>query len=147
MSLEDNKAIMRAHVEALFNQHRVDQTDEFFTQDYLDHAPLPGQAAGLAGAKQKWATYLTAVPDMRATIEDMVGEGDRLAVRWTVQGTHRGELLGIPPTGKPVRFSGISIYRLAAGKIAEQWEQWDRLPLLQQLGVLPTPAAPATTTG
>ncbi len=147
MSLEDNKAIMRAHVEALFNQHRVEQTEEFLTQDYLDHAPLPGQAPGLAGAKQKWTSYLTAVPDMRATIEDMVAEGDKLAVRWTVQGTHRGELLGIPPTGKPVRFSGISIYRLAAGKIAEQWEQWDRLPLLQQLGVLPTPAAPAATTG
>jgi predicted ester cyclase len=78
---------------------------------------------------------------MRATSEDMVAEGDKLAVRWTVQGSHLGELLGIPPTGKPVRFSGISIYRLAAGKIAEQWEQWDRLPLLQQLGVLPTPAA------
>jgi steroid delta-isomerase-like uncharacterized protein len=147
MSLEDNKAIVRAHVEALFNQHQVAQTDEFFTQDYLDHAPLPGQAPGLEGAKHKWASYLTAVPDMRATIEDMVAEGDKLAVRWTVQGSHRGELLGIPPTGKHVRFSGISIYRLAAGKIAEQWEQWDRLPLLQQLGVLPTPAAPTATTG
>jgi steroid delta-isomerase-like uncharacterized protein len=147
MSLEANKAIIGAHVAALFNQHRVAQTDEFFTPDYLDHAPLPGQAPGLEGAKHKWTNYLTAVPDMRATIEDMVAEGDKLAVRWTVQGTHRGELLGIPPTGKPVRFSGISIYRLAAGKIAEQWEQWDRLPLLQQLGVLPTPAAPAATTG
>jgi steroid delta-isomerase-like uncharacterized protein len=147
MSLEDNKAIVRAHVAALFNQHRVAQTDEFFAQDYLDHAPLPGQAPGLAGAKQKWMSYLTAVPDLRATIEDMVAEGDKVAVRWTVQGTHRGELLGIPPTGKHVRFSGISIYRLAVGKIAEQWEQWDRLPLLQQLGVLPTPAAPTATTG
>jgi steroid delta-isomerase-like uncharacterized protein len=116
MSLEENKALIRAHVEALFNQHRVEQTEEFFTHDYLDHAPLPGQAPGLAGAKQKWTSYLTAVPDMRATIQDMVAEGDKLAVRWTVQGTHRGELLGIPPTGKPVRFSGISIYRLAAGR-------------------------------
>lgn len=93
MSLEDNKAIMRAHVEALFNQYQVAQTDEFFTQDYLDHAPLPGQAPGLEGAKHKWMSYLTAVPDMRATIEDMVAEGDKLAVRWTVQGTHQGELL------------------------------------------------------
>jgi steroid delta-isomerase-like uncharacterized protein len=86
------------------------------------------------------------LPDCRPRparhVEDMVAEGDKLAVRWTVQGTHRRELLGIPSTGKHVRFSGISIYRLAEGKIAEQWEQWDRLPLLQQLGVLPTPAAP-----
>jgi steroid delta-isomerase-like uncharacterized protein len=139
MSLADNKAIMRAHVEVLFNQHRVQQTDEFFIHDYLDHAPLPGQAPGLAGAKHKWTSYLTAVPDLRATVEDMVAEGDKLAVRWTVQGTHRGELLGIPATDKPVRFSGISIYRLAVGKIAEQWEQWDRLPLLRQFGVVAAP--------
>jgi steroid delta-isomerase-like uncharacterized protein len=147
MSPDEHKAIIRAHVEVLFNQHEVDRTDEFFTPDYLDHAPLPGQAPGLAGAQQKWAMYLTGVPDLRATIEDLVAEGDKVAVAWTVQGTHRGELLGIPPTGKHVRFSGISIYRLAAGKIAEQWERWDRLPLLQQLGVLPAPAAPAATTG
>jgi steroid delta-isomerase-like uncharacterized protein len=147
MSLDEHKAIIRAHAEALFNQHRVDRTDEFFTPDYLDHAPLPGQAPGLAGAKQKWAMYLTGVPDLRVTIEDMVAEGDKVAVAWTGEGTHRGELLGIPPTGRRLEINGISIYRLAEGKIAEQWERWDRLVLMQQLGVLPAPAAPTATTG
>ncbi len=147
MSLDEHKAIIRAHVAVLFNQQRIDRAEEFFTPDYLDHAPLPGQAPGLAGAKHKWTTYLAAVPDMHATIDDVVAEGDKVAVRWTVQGTQRGELLGIPPTSRPVRFSGISLYRLAKGKIAEQWEQWDRLNLLQQLGVLPAPPAPATATG
>jgi steroid delta-isomerase-like uncharacterized protein len=147
VSLDEHKAIIRAHVAVLFNQQRIDRTEEFFTLDYLDHAPLPGQAPGLAGAKHKWATYLAAVPDMHATIDDVVAEGDKVAVRWTVQGTQRGELLGIPPTSRPVRFSGISIYRLVKGKIVEQWEQWDRLNLLQQLGVLPAPPAPATATG
>ena len=69
----------------------------------------------------------------------MVAEGDRVVVRWTAEGTHQGELLGIPPTGKRLRFSGISIYRLAEGKVAEVWEEFDRLGLMQHLGVILTP--------
>jgi steroid delta-isomerase-like uncharacterized protein len=139
MSPDEHKAILREHLEVLFNQHRVDRTDETVAADYVDHALLPGQAPGLAGAKKKWAGYLAAFPDVRLTIEDMVAEGDKVAVAWTGEGTQQGELLGIPPTGKRVRVMGISIYRLAEGKIAEQWEQWDRLNLMQQLGVVPAP--------
>lgn len=147
MSPDEHKAIIREHLEVLFNQHRVDRTDETVAPDYLDHAPLPGQAPGLEGAKQKWAGYLAAVPDVRLTVEELVAEGDKAAVRWTGQGTQQGELLGIPPTGRHAVVRGISIYRLAGGKIAEQWEQWDRLELLRQLGVLPTSGAPTAATG
>ncbi len=139
MSPDEHKAIIREHVEVLFNQHRVDRTEETVTADYLDHAPLPGQVPGLEGAKQKWAAYLAAVPDMHATVEELIAEGDKVAVRWTVQGTHQGELMGIPATGRRAVFRGISIYRLDDGKIVEQWEQWDRLDLLRQLGVIPAP--------
>jgi predicted ester cyclase len=83
------------------------------------------------------------IPDLRVTIEELVAEGDKVAVRRSYEGTHRGELLGIPPTGKQVRIGGISIFRLTEGKIAEHWEQLDRLALMQQLGVIPAPAAPA----
>jgi predicted ester cyclase len=93
----------------------------------------------LEGAKGKWAMYLAGLPDLRVTIEELVAEGDKVAVRRSYAGTHRGELLGIPATGKQVRLGGISIFRLAGGRIAEQWEQLDRLALLQQLGVVPTP--------
>jgi predicted ester cyclase len=140
MSLEANKDVIRAYVETIFNQRRVDRADELVAADYLDHAALPGQAPGLQGAKQKWAMYLAGIPDLRVTIEELVAEGDKVAVRRSYAGTHRGELLGIPPTGKQVRLGGISIFRLAGGKIVEQWEQLDRLALMQQLGVLPTPA-------
>jgi steroid delta-isomerase-like uncharacterized protein len=143
VSLDEHKAIIGEHVEVLFNQHRLDRTGETVAADYLDHAPLPGQMPGLAGARQKWAAYLAAVPDLHATIEELVAEGDKVAVRWTVQGTHQGELLGVPATGRPAVFRGISIYRLAKGKIVEQWEQWDRLDLLRQLGVVPMPSRPA----
>ena len=139
MSAEDNKEVLRTYVETIFNQQQVDRADELAAPDYLDHAALLGQAPGLEGAKQKWAMYLAGIPDLRVTIEELVAEGDKVAVRRSYEGTHQGELLGVPPTGKHVRISGISIFRLAGGKIAEQWEQLDRLALMQQLGALPTP--------
>jgi steroid delta-isomerase-like uncharacterized protein len=139
MSLEGNKDVIRAYVQTIFNQQQVDRADELVAPDYLDHAALPGQAPGLEGAKKKWAMYLAGIPDLRVTIEEMVAEGDKVAVRRSYEGAHCGELLGVPPTGKQVRIGGISIFRLAGGKIAEQWEQLDRLALMQQLGVFPTP--------
>jgi predicted ester cyclase len=90
MSPDEHKAILREHLEVLFNQHRVDRTDETVAADYVDHALLPGQAPGLAGAKKKWAGYLAAFPDVRLTIEDMVAEGDKVAVAWTGEGTQQG---------------------------------------------------------
>ena len=147
MSLEDNKAIVRTYVETVWNQQQLERADEVVAPDFLDHAPLPGQAPGLDGAKRKWAMCLNAIPDLRVTIEDLVAEGDKVAVRRSYEGTHQGELLGIPATGKQVRVSSISIFRLAEGKIAENWEQLDRLALLQQLGVIPAPSAPAGPTG
>ena len=137
MSLEDNKEVIRAYVETIFNRKQVDRAGELVAPDYLDHAAMPGQAPGLQGAKHKWAMYLAGIPDLRVTIEELVAEGDKVAVRRFYEGTHRGELLGVPPTGNHVRIGGISIFRLAEGKIAEQWEQLDRLALMQQLGVLP----------
>jgi len=140
MSRDEHKAIIREHLDVLFNQHRVDRTDETVAPDYIDHAPMSGQAPGLEGAKQKWAMYLAGAPDVRITIAEMVAEGDMVAVRWLGEGTHLGELFGVPPTGKRIHVEGISIYRLAEGKIAEQREQWDRLELMRQLGVAPTRA-------
>jgi steroid delta-isomerase-like uncharacterized protein len=142
MSPDDNKAVIRAYVETIFNQRQVDRAGELVASDYVDHAALPGQAPGLEGVTQKWAMYLAGIPDLRVTIEELVAEGDKVAVRRSYAGTHRGELLGIPATGKQVRIGGISIFRLAEGKIAEHWEQLDRLALMQQLGVIPAPAAP-----
>jgi steroid delta-isomerase-like uncharacterized protein len=147
MSPDEHKAILRASYEVVFNQHQVDRADEFYAPDYLDHGAAPGQAPGLAGAKQKWAAYIAALPDMHATIQELIAEGDKVAVAWTVEGTQQGELLGIPATGKSFRLAGMSIYRLAEGKIAEASEQWDRLDLLRQLGVLPAPGAPTAATG
>ena len=90
MSLEANKEVIRAYVETIFNQRQVERADELVAPDYLDHAALPGQAPGLEGAKQKWAMYLAGLPDLRVTIEELVAEGDKVAVRRSYAGTHRG---------------------------------------------------------
>jgi predicted ester cyclase len=124
MGTVDNKAIIRTYVETIWNQQQVDRADELVAPDFLDHAALPGQAPGLAGAQQKWATVLTGIPDLQVTIEDLVAEGDKVAVRRSYEGTHRGELIGILPTGKHVQIGGISIFRMAGGKIAENLRRW-----------------------
>jgi predicted ester cyclase len=119
MATEENKAILRDSYEAIFNQHRVDRVGEFYAANYLDHGADPRRPPGLDGAKQTWADYITSVPDVRASIEEMIAEGDKIAVVWTVEGTHQGKLLGIPATGGYLRLSGLAIYRLTAAKIAE----------------------------
>ncbi len=142
MSSEDNKALVRRFFEEVFNEKRVDRADEFVAPDYLDHAAVPGQGPGLEGAKQqRWAMYFAAIPDIHATIDDMVAEGDKVVVRYTVEGTQQKELLGVPPTGKRFQTSAICIYRLVEGKVAENWEQMDTLGLMQQLGVIPAPGS------
>jgi steroid delta-isomerase-like uncharacterized protein len=142
MSTEDNKALVQRFFEEVFNEKQLDRADEFVAPDYLDHGAVPGQGPGLEGAKQqRWAMYFAAITDLHATIDDLVAEGDKVVVRYTAEGTQQGELPGIPPTGKRFRTSGISVYRLAEGKLAEQWEQADMLGLMQQLGVIPAPGS------
>jgi steroid delta-isomerase-like uncharacterized protein len=142
-STEEHKTIIRRFSEEILTEKRLDVVDQLVARDYVDHAALPGQAPGLEGAKQKWAMWLAAVPDLRTTIEELVAEENTVAARWTAEGTHQGELLGIPPTGQRFRFSGISIFRIRDGRIVEQREEWDRLSLLQQLGAIPARAASA----
>ena len=141
MTSEEHKALVRRFWEEVFNQKRLERADVYVTQDYLDHGALPGQGPGLEGAKrQRWALYFTAIPDLHATIDDMVAEGDKVSVRFTVTGTQVGELMGVPPTGKRFDVAAMCIYRIAEGKVAEQWEQIDMLGLMRQLGAIPAPA-------
>ncbi len=137
MSTEENKAIVRAHFQTIFTEKKLDLADETVAQDYVHHGGFAEPAPGLAAERQRLAMIIAAVPDLYATIEDMVAEGDNVGVRWTGGGTLQGELAGIPPTGKPWRIEGISIYRISAGKIAEQWESSDALGALRQFGVIP----------
>jgi steroid delta-isomerase-like uncharacterized protein len=136
MSVEEHKAAVRRHFDELWNQGRLDVADELYAPDFVDHN-LPAPENGLAALKSLVARLKAALPDSRFTIEDLFGEGDRVAARWTVRFTHTGEVAGVPPTGRPVTYSGIDVVRFVGGRIAEHWAVLDRLAMLEQLGAAP----------
>jgi steroid delta-isomerase-like uncharacterized protein len=144
MSTEDNRAATQRFYAEVWNKGDLDAVDDILTSDFVDHAAPPGFPPGLEGAKQVFVMYRTAFPDFRLSVEDLIAEGDKVVARWVTQGTHGGELMGIPPTGKQVTVEGIDVFRLVGGKIAEHWAQFDMLGLLQQLGVAPTPGQAAS---
>ncbi len=136
MSTEANKAIIRRFVEEVQNRGDLTVLDEIAAPDYVNHTAPPGVPADREGLKQLTAMFRRAFPDGRMAIEDLVAEGDRVVTRKTFRGTHGGELMGIPPTGRAVAIQLIDIVRLADGKAVESWSAADDLGLLQQLGAL-----------
>lgn len=140
---EENKALVRREIEEVFNRGNLDAAEELYAPDYVGHDPTePEDIRGLEGARQYAAVFRSAFPDLQATVEDQVAEGDRVATRITVRGTHQGELEGIAPTGNRVEIVGIFISRIEGGKIVEDWTNYDALGLMQQLGVIPEPEQP-----
>ena len=136
-----NKEIVRRVVEGVWRDRNFAIVDDLVAEDYVWHYPSePGPIQGRDGFKQFAATYQTAFEDALVTIDDQIAEGDQVVTRWTGRGTHTGELMGIAPTGKEVTVSGITIARLADGKIAEEWELMDAPGMLVQLGAVPQPA-------
>jgi len=138
MSTEDNKAIVRRFYEEVWTQGNLAAADELTTADIVNETLQP-PVHGLESLKQFVMIYRTAFPDFHFTLEDLIAEGDKVTVRFTCTGTQRGELLGIPPTGKRVTLTGIDIVRFADGKFAESWTNFDALGMLQQLGVISAP--------
>ena len=140
MSTEQNKALVRQMVDEVFNRGNVSRADEFMAPDFVEREELPpGISRDREGVKQLTALLRSAFPDFKAALEDIVAEGDRVVIRQTWSGTHQGEFMGIPPTGRSVSFGVIDILRVAGGKCHEHWGQMDTMALMQQLGALPTP--------
>jgi len=135
MSTEQNKALVRQMVEEIFNRGNMSRLGEFVAPDFVEHEELP------PGVDVELMTTMlrSAFPDFKATIDDIVAEGDKVVIRQTWSGTQKGEFMGVPPTGKSVSFGVIDIIRVAGGKFAEHWGQMDSTGLMQQLGAIPTP--------
>jgi steroid delta-isomerase-like uncharacterized protein len=129
---------------AALNAGDLATLDELVAPGFVDRMPLPGVPPGRDGLKQVIAQFRAAFPDAHWTVEDLIAEGDKVAVRVTFRGTHRGELFGVPPTGRQVTVPGIGIYRVVDGQIAEEWVVRDLLGLLQQLGALPVAGSSGT---
>ncbi len=136
---EDNKALNRRFVEEVINQGNIEAIDELIDPGVVDHSAPEGFPTGREGAKQFAAMMRSAFPDLHLTIEDMIAEGDKVVMRSTWSGTHQGEFMGIPATGRRVTVSAIDISRVADGRMVEHWEQFDALGLMQQLGAVPPP--------
>jgi len=141
MLAETNKAVVRRLFEEVFGKGKLAVADEIVASDHVDSGPgtLPGLPTGPEGTKQLITVYRNAFPDIHFTIDEQIAEGDKVVTRWTGHGTNKGELLGMPATGKSSTVSGIAVDRLANGKIAESWGIFDQFGMMQQLGVIPTP--------
>ena len=125
MSSEENKALVRREQEELWNgTGNLDAAQELFVADRVEVA------------RQEAADFREGFPDVVSTIEDLIAEGDKVMARWRARATHQGEYMGIPPSGKEVEFTGISVYRIEAGKIAESWNVEDELGLMRQIGAV-----------
>ena len=128
--------LSRRIFEDVWNHQDLKAIDDLISTDYVHHDAGTVAGNGPEGYRQFVQSYLNAFPDAHFTIHDAFTAGDSEVTRWTVTGTHEGELAGIPPTGRRFSVTGISIARIANGKIIESWTNWDALGLMQQLGVV-----------
>ena len=137
---DENRALARRLSDEVFNAHNVALCDELYDPNYVHHTLPPGFAPSRAGIKQYLSAYFQAFPDFHVTIDYMIAEGDWVAIRYTGHGTHQGDLMGIPPTGKAVTASAVMTLHIEDFKIVEDWLDGDKLGILQQLGVIPSSA-------
>lgn len=140
MSIEQNKSIVRRYFEEAWNAGRLEVLDAIVAPMYVNHDPAaPDLPPGPAGLKPIIAGFRAAFPDLHFTIEDLIAEDDKVVTRWTMRGTHQGDFMGVPSSGKRVTVGGIQIERIADGCIVEHWRKSDDVGLLQQLGAAPRP--------
>lgn len=140
MTIEENKQVVQRYYNTVLNAGDLNALDELSVSQYEEHDPLPGQASGREGLRQR-VEMLRRAFQAQFTIEDIIAEGDKVVVRWTQRGAQVAEFLGMPATGRPFTIAGIDIHRLQDGKLAEHWHVVDLLSQMQQLGLIPQPAS------
>jgi steroid delta-isomerase-like uncharacterized protein len=133
---EQNKSLIRRAVEEVWNQMNFISLDDLVSSDFVVHA-TGEEIHGREGAKQFYSMLHRAFPDIHFTIDDQIAEGDKVVTHWTAQGTHQGEFMGVPATGRQFKITAIDIDRIIDGKVVECWTNMDELGLLQQLGIVP----------
>lgn len=141
-SVEQNEAVVR-QVLALIDERNLDAAFELYALDYIYHGPA-GELRGRDSIRGLWGVFLTGFPDLHATIEDMISEGDKVVLRWRVEGTHTGEFMGVAPSNMKITLGITEIFRVADGQLVEAWDQFDQLSLMQQIGAIPMPETAPT---
>ena len=137
MTAEHNKDLVRRFVKATQSDHNLAAVDEYLSPDFVDHSVPPGLPPTREGVKLQFGMFLAALPDLTAIVHDQVADGEKVVTRKTLRGTHQGNLLGIPPSGKTVDIEVIDILRVRDGRITDHWNLVDQLGLMRQLGALP----------
>jgi steroid delta-isomerase-like uncharacterized protein len=136
MSLEANKALVRRFIDEIFVRGRPEAVDELLADDFISHT-WRSTGDGKGDLKRAMERLSTVLADSRFTVEDLIAEGDRVAVRVTAQATQVGEFMGVEPSGKSYSIGEVHIFRIRDGQVVEHWHQYDQLGMLQQLGAMP----------
>jgi steroid delta-isomerase-like uncharacterized protein len=137
MSEAQNKKIAHRFSAEVWGKGNAAVADELIAPDLVDHTPFPAPAPGLEGHKQVLAMFRAAFPDLAVTVDDVIAEGNMTTLMWYGDGTHTGEFMGIPATGKTVHMTGMDILRLENGKIKERWAEISTFGVMMQLGAIP----------
>jgi steroid delta-isomerase-like uncharacterized protein len=139
MDADAARRFARDRVEVLFNRGELHRVEEFVTNDFVNHEAWPGEDPGFEGFRLRLRRLREAIPDLHMDVHEVLADGDLVAYRATLAGTHRGPLLGIPPTGRGFRVQQMHMLRMRDGRACEHWATRDDLGMLTQLGVLPPP--------
>ena len=144
MSTEENKVLVRRQVEEIMNRHDAPAVDRFYAESFVNRKGHPElqdlpAVSDREDAKKYYSRLFTAFPDLHVTIEDEMAEGDKVMQRKRYSGTHLGDFLGVPPTGKRIEFDTMTILRIVGDKITEHWGIPDYLSVMQQLGMIEKP--------
>lgn len=139
MSTEQNKSIVRRWVEEGWNKGNLAVIDQLYAPNYVEHGLQPETVNSSEALKQEVGMFLTGVPDLHISIDDLIAEGDKVVWRGVGKGAQTGPFMGIPATGKTISMTAIVIFRLEKSRIVEGWINIDLLGLMQQLGVIPMP--------
>ena len=132
-----NLAESKKFYEEVFNKGNIAMADELMTVDFIEHEEFPGLEPGREGVKQFFKMFRTAFPDLKATPEMMLAKGDKVVSYIIITGTHKGEFMGMEPTGKQIKIKGIDIVKFKDGKAAEHWGLTDSMTMMNQLGAMP----------
>jgi steroid delta-isomerase-like uncharacterized protein len=140
MTAEQNKTVVRKIIEEVNRDHSISNIDnilrKFYNDEMVYHGTGTGETLDKNGMKEFFSIYFAAFPDMKFEIQDLVAEGDKVVYRMTAKGTHKGELMGIPATGRTFSVRTIGIMRFKDGKVVEEWENFDELGVFRQLGLV-----------
>jgi steroid delta-isomerase-like uncharacterized protein len=133
-----NKQLVQAFIQDLFTRGDLDAVERCLDPAFVNHdAPFPGAPQGPDGMRVAAETFRRACPDWHSDLDQLVAEGDVVVERFTARGTHQGELMGVPPTGRTIELQGINVFRIEGDKIVERWGRLDQLGLARQLGLVP----------